>query len=169
MLPDDAQSSTDIIRVPAYLGPNYDKFWEEAGFTQEQLRHLTRRLSGIMVRTDAPLYWNSLEFHTMSYETSELMGFLEQVPPNSKVHIEQENKRFGRKKNEISHGYLIEAFFWDELDPASHSKIVKRYQQLEDERKDRIAQGQLATQKREVDRIRKEASKLGYRVVKKST
>lgn len=167
MVPDNFETDMNIIKVPAYLGPNYDKFWEEVGFTKEQLRQLTKRLSNIIFRKDAPLFWDHLEFHTKTYDISELMGFLEQVPPNSKVHIEKENKRFGRGKADISHGYLIEAFFWEELNLSCHLKVMKRYQEIEDARKERIAQGEAASKKREVDALRKEASKLGYKVVKK--
>lgn len=169
MLPDNFETDMNIIKVPAYLGPNYDKFWEEVGFTKEQLRHLTKPLSNIVFRKDAPLFWDHLEFHTKTYDISELMGFLEQVPAHSKVRIEKENKRYGRKKHEISYGYLIEAFFWEELNLSCHLKVMKRYQEMEDARKERMVQGRAATEQREVNRLREEARKLGYRVVKKST
>lgn len=165
MLPDNHESP-DILGLPLLYRSNYDPALLEV-FSRADLGSLSENIGRLLITKDAPLYWNCLEFHSNSYEKSEILGLLEQTPSDCKLRIVTENKKHGGKRTDITYGYSIQAFFWQEIDSSAHLKLLKRYEEVQRELKERQAQAKETGQQFEVARLRREASKLGYKMVKK--
>lgn len=77
MLPDNHESP-DILGLPLLYRSNYDPALLEV-FSRADLGSLSENIGRLLITKDAPLYWNCLEFHSNSYEKSEILGLLEQT------------------------------------------------------------------------------------------